>query len=254
MSAEHGHTGRHRRSPSYTPLNLGELGRQLDEERQTRSRNLDDFADLAMRRRTSSADTDTSDEQDIRSSMRRTHLSSVEEAPDVSDNRPLPLCLLCLIRPPTAVLLPCCHLNLCYLCAPLLLQQRNKMVEPIAASLPIIESTDLSPPAESRPSRIPFNQALLRATANHPKSRRLSFGAYLPPPLGTSGAEHTADDLLALRLDDSDDRPAARANSTHLTSRLASDGRLTLSQNGPETVRCPLCRTGVRGWLRVYTG
>ena len=107
MSAQQNHRGRDQRSPSYTPLNLGELGRQLDEERQSRSRNPEDFADLLLRRRTSSADTDTSDEQDIRSSTRSTQLSSVEEVPAGPDARPLPLCLLCLIRPPTAVLLPC---------------------------------------------------------------------------------------------------------------------------------------------------
>jgi hypothetical protein len=121
-----------------------------------------------------------------------------------------------------------CHLNLCYLCAPLLLLKQCRL-----------------PLATSPPDRIPFNIALTRAMANHPKSRRLSSGGPPIPEAGERGSELKAGDIEAACESD--------GLGSGLKGEKGEDGRIQLSCNEEGGARCLICRTGVSGWLRVYT-
>ncbi|KAK4685734.1 hypothetical protein P7C73_g4414, partial [Tremellales sp. Uapishka_1] len=185
---------------------LTTLGRELDLSRRGRI-----GADTASE---TVSETDSGSEPET-SPTRATDSSS---SPD--DKPPFPLCLLCLTRPPTALLLPCCHLNLCHLCAPLLIQKAQQC--PRAA--------------DAGPSdRIPYNVLLARATAKHPQSRRLAGGGYRPPVEGTSGAELRGPEVLKRGTNES--------------------GRVNIESAAMEgEARCLVCRSGVGGWLRVYTG
>ncbi|ORY28036.1 hypothetical protein BCR39DRAFT_536369 [Naematelia encephala] len=292
--------------------------------------------------------------------------------------RPYPLCLVCLSRPPSAVLLPCCHLNLCYICAPALLYRHrpassspHQQIESIpeipsldsateittstrntttitddvptptptltpilnitatataddatifttstttigddalnsiptinptatvapmpsinpttnndaqnltttttTSTTPNIEFTPHPPPSEptqtqmeTPPStRLPWSTILARATANHPKSRRLSNGGYLPPELGLQGSELRGQDILPRP------RCSNSLSSSHQEEECQSESKLGFEsmispedgngqviliqnqQNGCGGPRCLVCRAGVQGWLRVYTG
>lgn len=104
-------------------------------------------------------------------------------------------------------------------------------------------ATPVAMPAE--PERIPFNQALLRASANHPKSRRLSMGYCDPPDKGTrGGGEVRGDDLLSTGVD-----------ASRWQGEKGEDGRINLDcENGQAAGICLICRAGVSGWLRIYTG
>ncbi|WWD20830.1 hypothetical protein CI109_105307 [Kwoniella shandongensis] len=170
-----------------------------------------------------------------------------------SEERPFPLCLLCLSRPPSAVLLPCCHLNLCYLCAPLLILKHQKSKPPLPLPTQTIDVES------SSSSRIPYNLLLLRATANHPKSRRMAMGGYRPPEVGTRGCELNGDDVLSFSKDGQGQGYEGRGGSSPdrmgFRSTLAEDGKVTLSAETHDGgARCLICRTDVKGWLRVYTG
>ncbi|RXK41034.1 hypothetical protein M231_01665 [Tremella mesenterica] len=214
-------------------LNLTDIGVELDEIRQIRHLVAPPVEETVPE---SHQPVETSSSAD----------PSLTSKPDL-DNRPLPLCLLCLTRPPTAVLLPCCHLNLCYLCAPLLILRGRPCFPPSSSqpsphviSEPIYVSES---PHHPRPVREPWNITLLRATANHPKSRRLCLAGYIPPISGKEGGEYRAQDLL---------NPTESIED--LCSTLGDDGRITLSSTDNKGASCPLCRAGVSGWLRVYTG
>jgi hypothetical protein len=235
-------------SPEGT-LDLTSIGRELDIARQSRSRSGVANVDLE----TVCESESESDSSDNASSTWSPPISA-PPLPEVQHEQPLPTCLLCFTRPPSAVLLPCepcslmsqgvidvstgCHLNLCYLCAPLLIlkQQRPISPPPMATVITPSQSTD----------RIPFNVALKRASANHPKSRRLSSGGYAAPTIGERGSELKGEDMEAAC-----DATGARCG---LEGERQADGRLELSSGDEgDGAKCLICRAGVSGWLRVYT-
>jgi hypothetical protein len=280
-----------------------------------------------------------------------------EESPSEDVERPYPLCLLCLARPPSAVLLPCkpaspiytfllthqhqlarlpiyfadipgCHLNLCYICAPLLLHQtyRTPLSSPASTSpsqhLPSLDHSD-SPTSDMQPedalflprprptnpfpslsaenhitesrdppsasdistSRVSWNTLLLRATASHPKSRKLALGGYLAPRVSVEGGEVSGTDLLPDTSETGDrtdgncagpdlgqnklgfhsayEPPREDATELRATSLRrvmlspCDDVRRRLGSGDGRVVggaRCFVCRARVQGWLRVYTG
>jgi len=101
-----------------------------------------------------------------------------------------------------------------------------------------------------------WNQMLLRATASHPKSRRLSTGGYVAPEIGTCGAEIAPRSLLPTTVESG---PVLEDNSdaAKITGRIGVGGRIALS--GGRAVdkgdaKCMICRSGIEGWLRVYPG
>lgn len=128
-------------------------------------------------------------------------------------------------------LTPGCHLNLCYLCAPLLIA-RN------APACPAATAED----AEPRTDRVPFNVALARAMRKSPEKRRLGMAGFIPPELGQAGAELAGRDVLA----------------GPIRSQTGHDGQVRLEpregERGMGKTQCLVCRSGVEGWLRVYTG
>ncbi|WVW80579.1 hypothetical protein I302_102565 [Kwoniella bestiolae CBS 10118] len=192
----------------------------------------------------------------------------------VVEERPYPLCLLCLSRPPSAVLLPCCHLNLCYLCAPLLIHRSTNPTFPSSASTPIStqipqpSSSPLEPIAESNPPpitssnqtlsecpKIPYNQLLYKATLNHPNARKLGLGGYRPPAQDQVGGEYTSEGVLGL----------GTSKENAMMDGIMEDGRISLKDSSDDHgaifmgrdvggAKCLVCRAGVKGWLRVYTG
>ncbi|WVR08738.1 hypothetical protein IAU60_005796 [Kwoniella sp. DSM 27419] len=226
------------------------------------------------------------DDQGVMEGVRLLDITEKEE--------PYPLCLLCLTRPPTAVLLPCCHLNLCHLCAPLLIQRHRPpsphahpaatatASTPTSSNMSYSQSSstsgrppssswtqgDLSQPASPAPAppnpetvhapapaqpqtqqqRIPYNLLLQRATANHAKSRALARGGYLAPTLGTCGGEMRGQDLVP-------DRGEGARDGTGLHRVIGEDGRVSLTLACSDArAKCLVCRQGIMGWLKVYTG
>jgi hypothetical protein len=128
-----------------------------------------------------------------------------------------------------------CHLNLCYLCAPLLLLKQCRAPPPIAGPV-----TPLTPP------KTPFNIALRKAMVNHPKSRRLS-GGNITLPTGNQDKELKAEDIVA---------SCDPERKEGLRGKKGDDGRIELGvceEEGSQS-KCLVCRAGVSGWLRVYTG
>ena len=93
--------------------------------------------------------------------------------------------------------------------------------------------------------RVHWNTILARATAKHPKSRRLSMGGYVSPQLGTRGAEMTGNDVLS-----------PESDLTGLSATVGPCKRVNLSgavgETGSPEAICLMCRAGVKGWLRVY--
>lgn len=141
---------------------------------------------------------------------------------------------------------PGCHLNLCHMCAPLLiLKSRTLETQAQAPAL-------ASPRPPANPDRVPFHIALMKATANHPKSRRLSIGHCEPVERGQPGGEVRGDDLVP-----SSPGLDGIVESPGLGTTQAADGRMSLvctGEEGQSGARCLICRAGVTGWLRVYTG
>ena len=84
------------------------------------------------------------------------------------------------------------------------------------------------------------------------------MGGYVPPDIGRRGGEMTAEDLLPR--DCSIDPWYQDEENMQRTGIIASsplDGRVDLRLTDDEestNPKCLLCRSGVRGWLRVYTG
>ncbi|WVQ95333.1 hypothetical protein IAU59_002429 [Kwoniella sp. CBS 9459] len=216
------------------------------------------------------------------------------------EEKPYPLCLLCLTRPPSAVLLPCCHLNLCHLCAPLLIEKHRPPPPADTSPLSIpstISASSASTSAAIPPhpvpeyTRTPYNVLLFRAIANHPKSRALAMGGYIAPKKGYLGGEMDGCDLVEMTLTDgveeeeeeeeekdqdckmdqgmtAAERVREKERRTGLRverkrehehegrvvlSALSGSGGDDSSSRGGGAV-CLICRQGVKGWLRVYTG
>lgn len=74
-----------------------------------------------------------------------------------------------------------------------------------------------------------------------PEKKRLGMAGFIPPELGQSGAELGGKDVLA----------------GPIRSQTAQDGQVRLEMCGeqrPGKTQCLVCRSGVEGWLRVYTG
>ena len=81
---------------------------------------------------------------------------------------------------------------------------------------------------------------------NHPKSRRLS-GGNIPPPTGDQDKELRAEDVVA---------SCDPEKKGVLRGMKGDDGKIELGvceEEGSEG-KCLVCRAGVSGWLRVYTG
>lgn len=81
--------------------------------------------------------------------------------------------------------------------------------------------------------------------ANHPKSRRLSSGGPPMPEAGEKGSELKANDI--------DAACEATGTKSGLKGNKHEDGRIELLSEDGEGARCLICRSGVSGWLRVYT-
>ncbi|WWC65325.1 uncharacterized protein I303_107943 [Kwoniella dejecticola CBS 10117] len=173
--------------------------------------------------------------------------------------RPYPLCLLCLNRPPSAVLLPCCHLNLCYICAPLLIHRYSK-------AKPKPTTTTSLPISSQTCERTPYHLALLKATKNHPKSRALALGGYRPPEENRSGGEYTGRGLLSASSQGKGTEIGVgmgTGTGMGLVDEADEDGRIRIRPSsatnqeeivGDDLAKCLVCREGIKGWLRVYTG
>jgi hypothetical protein len=80
----------------------------------------------------------------------------------------------------------------------------------------------------------------------------MSMGGYVAPKEGIAGGEMRGADVLP---------PGTVAGtSPPQESRLACEfdpaggGRVRLSLAGQQVAQCLVCRQGVSGWLRVYTG
>ena len=130
------------------------------------------------------------------------------------------------------------------MCAPLLILKGRKTTT-VDTTAPLI----VSPPT---PERVPFHMALLKATANHPKSRRLNIGHCEPVPKGEPGGEMTGDDLLSsARNYGGAERGAGPDREVGDDGRVMPDAQKDVVTSG---ARCLICRAGVAGWLRVYTG
>lgn len=161
----------------------------------------------------------------------------------------------CPVCQTTHSLRPCelmsgCHLNLCHLCAPSLLLRHRK----------VVETRDSPPPptgggvdSSEEDKALHWNRVLARATANHPKARRLSMGGFQQPTPGQLGSELCATSLLCSNTSDTGGNTKP---STGTSSSMDSDGRVRPVNNGDSSggPRCLMCRTGVSGWLRVFPG
>ncbi|OCF45514.1 hypothetical protein I317_00415 [Kwoniella heveanensis CBS 569] len=213
--------------------------------------------------------------------------SESEREKESERERPYPLCLLCLTRPPSAVLLPSSR-----------------------------RDTPVPPHAAPEYTRTPYNVLLFRAIANHPKSRAMAMGGYDAPQKGCLGGEMDGWDLVP---DDGDDEEGdtdgdveggRNTNSGNHSEEMIKEGKHTGRHEGVEKARrasvsekerrtginveyvpvtqrqgqggrgrialsslaseeeglqqsamggrggavCLVCRQGVKGWLRVYTG
>ncbi|KAK8850656.1 hypothetical protein IAR55_004576 [Kwoniella newhampshirensis] len=237
-------------------LDLSHLGAELDSARRARLPPQAEAEEpispaftapsLSPPSSTSSLDVDDN-QMDGSASVAAKGVVGVEEK-----ERPYPLCLLCLSRPPSAVLLPCCHLNLCYLCAPLLILKQRKST-PESSAVPLISDAILDPIS---PMRIPYNQLILRATANHPKSRQMALGGYRPPEEGICGGEIRGQDLVSPGPNRDKQPFGQRERRLGFCTFDEDDGRIGLGGDWGRSsgARCLMCRTDVKGWLRVYTG
>ncbi len=199
-----------------------------------------------------------------------------------------------------------CHLNLCHLCAPLLILRAGPVCvtssssgqtdahtsESISSALlpvPVPVPIPIPNPSETR---IPYNLLLRKACSTSPKSAKLAGGGFIAPQLSERGGEFRGYDLLPggggdgqsqspdadqeirsgrSALGDSIEGPIARndrvgrtsmdkANRMGFLTQISQDGKVCLapcvdegiSQGG--NAKCLVCRGGVSGWLRVYTG
>ncbi|WWC92450.1 uncharacterized protein L201_007408 [Kwoniella dendrophila CBS 6074] len=193
--------------------------------------------------------------------------------------RPYPLCLLCLSRPPSAVLLPCCHLNLCYICAPSLIFRSSNPTIPISSTttttiinndeqipihiqnndheqIPIAVEEEEEEEEAIECSKIPYNQILLKAMKNHPKSRRLALGGYVP----IQDKEVSGSNLLH-----ESHYSAEKPKRESLGTSRGDDGQIKFNRRNSNSnshnyvtrtdeAKCLICRERIKGWLRVYTG
>ncbi|GMK56476.1 hypothetical protein CspeluHIS016_0303160 [Cutaneotrichosporon spelunceum] len=216
-------------------LNLTDLGPELDTIRRARRGEAQSEAQaIPIPAITASPISPASSLSSVASpSVRSRALDSV---PDSS----APLCLLCFARPPSAVLLPCCHLNLCYLCAPLFMHKGATASCAVRRVEEEQAARERGDEERERTGRIPFNVALTRAVKGSPGSRRLSIGGYVPPPEGFRGGELRGRDVLF-------------GEKAGLSRARESDGRVVLAPAEGFEAHCLVCRAGVSGWLRVYS-
>jgi hypothetical protein len=243
------------------PFSLATLGRELDSARRARTGNsVPAYPSI-------DEDDVVSQPMECGSSGMSGRSSSTSSSESETVERPFPLCLVCLSRPPTAVLLPCesartnrrvrltlgCHLNLCHLCAPLMIMRHRDT----SLTDTITPATSSRIPAQpgSEPSR--WNQVLARATASHPKSRRLSMGGYVAPEQGQCGAEVAPCDLLSSSIESTSSMTSIPETS-RVSGSVGGQGRVVLDEGqghaGGGRAKCLMCRAGVQGWLRVYPG
>ncbi|BEJ13486.1 hypothetical protein CspHIS471_0306600 [Cutaneotrichosporon sp. HIS471] len=212
-------------------LNLSDLGQELDSIRRTRRGEVQAQA-IPMQAGSESSVSPAS-------SLSSRPSPSVPCRPlDCAPDSSAPLCLLCFARTPSAVLLPCCHLNLCYLCAPLFMHKgatESRAIQRVEDDQAARERGD----EERTLGRIPFNVALTRAVKGSPGSRRLSIGGYVPPTEGFRGGELRGRDVLF-------------GENGGLARSLDGDGRVALAPADRAEAHCLVCRAGVTGWLRVY--
>lgn len=106
--------------------------------------------------------------------------------------------------------------------------------------------------APPRTDRVPFNVALSRAVANHPKSRRFSMGGYVAPAEGIKGGELRGADLVGSR--GGEGGGTMGTGVAGLTTTVEEGGQVRLGMDGEHAATCLVCRQGVSGWLRVYAG
>lgn len=144
-------------------------------------------------------------------------------------------------------------MNLCYLCAPLLMQK---------AAIPQQQASVATSVDPRRDGRVPYNIALLRALESRRRSdtaagsspetrRRLSIGGILPLKEGMRGGELRGRDLVP---DDDSVFGTSPEDTVGLCRSVGPTGQITLLSSGPPAAQCLVCRAGVSGWLRVYTG
>lgn len=135
------------------------------------------------------------------------------------------------------------HLNLCYLCAPLLMHKKAKAECFRDAAAPAAGQADTPNP------RAGYAAALSRAVGSSPKARRLSMGGYVAPREGVRGGEMRGRDLLAAA--DS----GAGGGASGIAASTDVDGQVRLRLEGCGAgAQCLVCRADVSGWLRIYTG
>ncbi|KAK6906280.1 hypothetical protein I203_100265 [Kwoniella mangroviensis CBS 8507] len=261
-----------------SPFDLSCIGSELDTARRSRaiptstSPSPTPTADRPLPALSSSVESDTPtilddipSEDEVIVSKHQNRSVNKEVEKEKNHERPYPLCLLCLDRPPSAVLLPCCHLNLCYICAPLLIHRFTKFKYPTP---PITLSSNDRIPAniserqiesetetetETDCSRIPYNQILYRATLNHPKSRKLGLGGYRPPVENHLGGEYTGQGILRSQQDRGKEESMNQGGRIDMSDTWNGIGR-QIGGGDDEGPKCLVCRAGVQGWLRVYTG
>jgi len=82
---------------------------------------------------------------------------------------------------------------------------------------------------------------------NHSKSRRLSGGNIAPP---TEDQDHEVRAQYVLGVCNPEAKSELKGQQSH-------DGKIELAaceEKAPTRGKCLVCRAGVSGWLRVYTG
>ncbi|CAK9783227.1 hypothetical protein CC85DRAFT_325106 [Cutaneotrichosporon oleaginosum] len=213
-------------------LNLSDLGQELDSIRRTRRGEVQ-AQPIPIQ---ASDDSSVSPASSLSS---RPSPSVPYRSLDPPPDTPAQLCLLCFARAPSAVLLPCCHLNLCYLCAPLFMHKgatESRAIQRVEEEQAARERGDEE---ERTLGRIPFNVALTRAVKGYPGARRLSIGGYIPPAEGFRGGELRGRDVL-------------QGENAGLKRSREGDGRVVLGAVDRAEAHCLVCRAGVSGWLRVY--
>ncbi|WWC72713.1 uncharacterized protein I206_106677 [Kwoniella pini CBS 10737] len=171
--------------------------------------------------------------------------------------KPYPLCLLCLNRPPSAVLLPCCHLNLCYICAPLLIHRSKTTKSKSNSNSNSSPSTTTTQWCQGKS----YNTILMNATKNHSKSRKLALGGYRIPEENKINGEFTGknlinyynqtnNDVFKFEIDEKE-KGRIKLNSS---SNFDNNNNNDEDNDDDDNAKCLICREGIKGWLRVYTG
>lgn len=75
------------------------------------------------------------------------------------------------------------------------------------------------------------------------------MGGYVAPPEGRKGGEMRGIDLVNSRV------VSPEVPALGLRTAMCEDGKINVSLTGDlesAAAKCPLCRSGVNGWLRVF--